>query len=893
MSFDLGQKINKILKVSIKSLLFLTALTPLIISRSTAFPYIFGKIVFFRGIVEIVLILSLIYFFGNYKKVSENIRSLFKDFFKNPLFIFTVLFIISLAISTIFAADSYRSFWGTIDRGEGLFGMLHYFVIFLLSLLVFTKKDWLNFFKIYLVGGLILVFYAFLQYFKIYNFPLALNFIDPRPGSFVGNSAFLAAHLIFIIIFAAIVYFSNKEKQPKTNLVVHKFWHYFSLLMVVLSLATIFVTATRGAILGLGVGFIFLLFYFSLKREGRLRQLSIGLLVFMVIFGGFFWTTRHEPLWQKIPGLNRLADTALTSISDPSTQTRIITWNLSWKAFLEKPLVGWGPDNYLVAYEKYYDPNYSLYGETWLDRAHNKIFDLLVMEGGLGLLVYLGVFAGAFYLLFRKKGDDIPPEQNFIRLFVAAGLIAYFVQNLFLFDQINSDLTFFTLLGFIIFLTSKPKAPELISNPQVGGEKEAFSFPAKKPMVILIPFIAVAIGFLGYTVYADNYIPFVQSQAFQKSAIFGNNVDYSVKELKKAMYPYNFAQYNIRSAGVDENYMDLLFYNASYMGDSKYLPIADLLIQGMDELYKKEPYDVRIATREVEMLNAKAKYISEKDAAPLYVVAEQLMRDAVKRAPNRQEVYYHLAFNLAGQKRYDESIAAAEFAVSLNPKVARAHYHLALMCMLANKNDEALKELDVVQKLSPNLEGLLSGDLNTVILFYSNLGNMDKVSELVIKGIEGKISNHEFPRQYYEKSFSYFAAKKDLPHFLEVANYLEKFDDLKDDMATFIDLAKSGDWDVQYVYNGKGTIDKIAGLIIKSLDDNITTHRFSRIHYFNPNIPIGQTILGYFIHNEDAAHTLQIAGYLANFPDLKDNMEVIIDLVKKGNWQIIHNALGF
>ena len=241
-------KLNKILIISIKSLLFSTALTPLVITWSVIFPYIFGKVVFFRSIIEIALILFLVYLltliYADRKQVYtdkairiNSLKSVLIRVFKNPLFIFTILFILSLIISAIFAVNPYRAFWGTIDRGEGLFGMLHYFAFLVMALFIFEKKDWLNFFKVYLVVGLILIFYAFLQYpFKIYDFPFALKFIDSRPGSFVGNPSFLAVHLIFLMMFAAIVFLNNRlqpncHKLPLNyNLItklLSKFWPIF------------------------------------------------------------------------------------------------------------------------------------------------------------------------------------------------------------------------------------------------------------------------------------------------------------------------------------------------------------------------------------------------------------------------------------------------------------------------------------------------------------------------------------------------------------------------------------------------------------------------------------------------------------------------------------------
>ncbi|MFA5084504.1 MAG: hypothetical protein WC475_03980, partial [Candidatus Paceibacterota bacterium] len=535
-----------------------------------------------------------------------------------------------------------------------------------------------------------------------------------------------------------------------------------------------------------------------------------------------------------------------------------------------------GPENYLVAYEKHYDPDYAVYGEAWQDRAHNKIFDLLVTQGVFGLLVYFGVFASAFYLLFRKRIAGKP--------FIMAGLIAYFVQNLVLFDQFNSDIAFFVILGFLIFQSFETEELKPLAENNKEGEKPVF--PPKKTLFIFIPFAVAAAGFLGYSVYAYNYVPFRQSQAFQIYYDFGNNTAESVvKKIKKALYPYNFAQHNIRGARMDEFYLDKFFYNPSLIGDAKLRPVADLLIESMDELVRREPFDARVFLREVEMINGLTKVITdEKESVSLFEKAEALTREAVKLAPNRQEVYYHLAFNLAGQKRYDESISEARYAVSLNPKIVRAHYHLGLMLALAGKYEEAMEEVAVVEQLSPNFGGLMTGDMNTLLLIYDNQKRPDKVAEFVVKSLNGELVNFKFQRQYYEKALGYFAGKEDLNDFLLVADYLKSFEDLKDDMEVLADFAKSGEWDIKYIYNGEGRFDKIAGLLIKSLNDDITRHRFQRLHY--------ETILGYFIYNEDSASSLKISNYLANFPDLKDNMEIIIDLIEKDNWTIIHNTFG-
>ena len=799
----------RFIRSSVKFFLLATAFTPLIVTWSAISPFVLGKIVFFRSLIEIALIFFIISLFLNrHKLLNISINQL-----KSALISALILFLISLVISSILAVNPYRAFWGDIERGEGLFGFLHFFAFLIMAVAIFEKKDWLNFFKISLGVGFILILYAFLQYFEVKNFPFFALMPEARPISYIGNSAFLATHMFFLMMSAVIVFFNNKlqsnyNKLPfNYHLFFQRFWKYFSLLIIILSVLTIFMTATRGAILGLGAGILFLLVYFSIYGgltslwRLNLKKLAITLILIMFIFGGVFWLTRDALVWQKIPGLNRLAQTKILDVNDPSTQFRLITWKLSWNAFKEKPIFGWGPENYLVAYEKYYDPEYAVYGESWLDRAHNKVFDVLVMQGIFGLITYLGIFGVIFYLLLKSK--EVQPHQindnvqrfnlqklargeaaDYTKPIIAALLISYFVQNLVLFDTIISYFAFFAILGYLISgdrnKFKEVRLPKILS-------RFAFYFIA-----------AILIIILGYSLYFYNLVPYVQARLF-KASFKMVDIDTTVYFLKKSMYPYNFAQYNIRGNGIDTIYMDQIFYKAEYAGNPKFKSVMDLLIKGVDEVVKKEPYDIRMSIREVEMLNSIARVVDEKEAAPIFKRSEELMREAIKRAPNRQEVYYHLAFNLAGQKRYEEAIETARYAISLNPNIPRAHFHLALMYAIINKLDDSIKEIEVAEKLDPDLKTLMPGDHDTTLLIYSSAGKLGKVAEMIIKNLNspsGGISGNAFKRKYYENTLRYFAVQKDAENFIKVATYLSWFDDLKDDMEVLIDLAQKELWDI-------------------------------------------------------------------------------------------------
>ena len=783
---------------AIKWLLLTTALTPLVVSNITIYPFVFPKIVFYRILIEMAVVLALAYFLtlpgADLKELLAGFYSKLKEAMKNPVIVFLSLFFLSLALSAVLAENVYRAFWGDVERGVGLFGFLHFYIFIILALIFFKEKDWERFFKISLAVGAALIGFAYLEYFG-----LKFLFLSPsqkaRPESLIGNSAFFATHLIFLSAFASVVFKKSNEALRNVYSLANCFWKYFSLTILILALATIFMTGTRGAVLGVGAGLVSLFIYFAVRKETpRLfRAASLGLLAFIIVFSGVFLTTRANDFWQSVPGLDRLAKTAALDINDPSTQFRLITWRLSWDAFKEKPIFGWGPENYIVAYEKHYDPQYALYGETWLDRAHNTLFDLLVMQGALGTFAYLGLFSALIYALFKLIGRN--KEYFYLNVILIAVLIAYFVQNLVLFDQVVSYAAFFVLIGYILYLQKSVKVASADSPAA-----DYFSGPKTRSALKFAAVIIILLSF--YSVYAYNFIPYSQGISFKKSPRASQNAYEVEKAIKQAITPYNFAQYNIRSQGLDTIYMGQYFDNVQYVSNPKFRPLGNTLINMIAELVEREPYDVRVHIRLAEMLNGFSKGMSDGEIKELkiYEKGEELMRDALKRAPYRQEVYYHLAFNLAAQGKYDEAVKVAQSAVNLQPQVARAHYHLGLVLALAGRNEESQKAVAKAEELAPNFERFMGTDISNIAIFYKTWGFAEKYAELVYRTLLKTSANkigHVFGRGDYEDALRYYIISKNAERAIPITEYLGKnFPEMSEDMAAIRDLLRKEKWEI-------------------------------------------------------------------------------------------------
>ena len=132
----------------IKYGIYLCFFSFLIISATTYFPFIVGKYVFFRILVEVLtfLYIILIILDKSYRpKLSK-------------IFIFLSLFVFFALLSTVFGADPYRSFWSNYERMEGFLTLIHYFAFFVIISGVFKEeKDFERGAKAFFIAGALMV----------------------------------------------------------------------------------------------------------------------------------------------------------------------------------------------------------------------------------------------------------------------------------------------------------------------------------------------------------------------------------------------------------------------------------------------------------------------------------------------------------------------------------------------------------------------------------------------------------------------------------------------------------------------------------------------------------------------------------------------------------------
>lgn len=458
--------VAKLFRVSLRRIakwyLYVAVFSVVIVMNSMFFPFIGGKDYFFRFSVELSLICFVLAW--AFEMRNGELGELLKSTFKKPLVIAVSVFVVVVLLACLFAYDIHAAFWSNYERGEGGFQMIHYYLFFaLLVLLLRTEEDWKNIFRFSLAAAALMILYGVCANLLVAGFISPFSgggtpppgwlhkIIDPRFQGSLGNPAYVAPYLIFSMFYGAYLWIKRKKGAAGGALA-----HVGYAALILILLFFFILSQTRGAFLGLGAGVFLLMLYLVIAGRGALRKWSLVGLILVVAAGGTIFSLRNSSLVQSLPA-GRLLQ---ISFSDATAQTRFWVWGEAWKGFLERPLLGWGLENFSPVYDKFFDPRFFVPAaqgiETWFDRAHSVFFDYLAETGVLGLLSYLGmfaVFAWEFFLRGKRTNgtNDRAPTTVLERGFILALPVAYLVQGVAIFDVLPMYINLFLFMAFACY----------------------------------------------------------------------------------------------------------------------------------------------------------------------------------------------------------------------------------------------------------------------------------------------------------------------------------------------------------------------------------------------------------------------------------------------------------
>jgi len=268
-----------------------------------------------------------------------------------------------------------------------------------------------------------------------------------------------------------------------------------------------------------GIALFSLLSLLFLRKERKRIALTSGIVLFAGLVSLIIlFVAKDTDFVQERRLLWRITEVAEFWESD-SVRERVLNWSIALKAFQERPVFGYGPENFGSAANKYYDYRIGR-GEPWFDRAHNQPLDTLATGGIVVFSAYLFWLGTAAFLIFR-----IAKKQKVLGFLLAFLFFAYFLQGLFLFDLLAVYLGLFPLLAFIIYESkkgaeSKMQATSNTQNTtyQIPNTRYLFLFP----VALLSAFVIYTTVFIPWKANAAaiRFFAYSESGFFQEAVPF-------------------------------------------------------------------------------------------------------------------------------------------------------------------------------------------------------------------------------------------------------------------------------------------------------------------------------------------------------------------------------------
>jgi O-antigen ligase/tetratricopeptide (TPR) repeat protein len=726
----------------------IVVLVPFFYLKHGVYPYTQPKTLFFQILVEI-LFFGWLYLAILNKKYWPKL-----NIFNISLF----LFLGALIITTLLSQDVWRSFWGTQERATGVSTLIHFVLMAMVLGSVFKQlKIKLVLYASIAVAALISIV-AMIQLTNP-NF-LLIEPIGGRPGANFGNPSFLAGYLIFNILLAGYYLFLKFKSEPNNS--KNKIeWGGVSFLVValVLMLVALFQAQTRGAIIGLGISFLTLASIFIFRPPQlrfnffNKRSLYIVVLGLIVVGGSIFWITREQSFWQKVPGLSRFAD---LTFADQSLQPRVVAAKAALSGYREKPIFGWGWDNFNLVFNKNYDPDLlSLnYQETRFDKPHNAYLEYLVTGGSVLTLAYLFLIGVLVFLVWKIKDKTLGS-------FVLAMTVGYLIQNIFLFDTIGTWLMFFLITGLVGGIYYGDSYSEDVEKKdfrknQTLGEGQKFLG------VVLVIAAIIPIYFINWNGLRTNHYQFLGFNYFVQK-----NPEKGLEVFKKAIQIWTPWRWNIKrdyAAVVAENY----FYGAINSAEE-----VKLGIKAAEEVAMEHPKDAYNHYILVDMYNQ----VAEVDKERYLDLAEKEGAIALELSPDRQQVIFSLAKT---KSLRGDNIGAMEMikkGLDLNPNVADGHFYYGLLAYVNGESDLGYKELKEAIRLGRKWKSY--NDALVVANFFADSGHLPEAIEIYKEAVVMEPDNLEIK---IKLGIAYFYNKQYDLAKEEIGAVMQKFDLRKSDV---------------------------------------------------------------------------------------------------------------
>jgi len=622
---------------------------PLLYFSGRIASYVTSKQYFFIGTVDVLVVLWtwLLLNDTRYRLTKKNLLLLL------PLF----LLLVSLTVSALVGVDPATSFFSTVETGTGLVFLYHCFLFACITASQIRVQHWQllkSIFQAVLFSATMLAMMTFFTGGNGVFTTQSAMLNGSSGGAMMGNSLLAGAYFIFAVFMAIILLVREQVVYKKILYVIGLATIalspiYFNAAIwkgAEISSSYFFIGEARIATVSLGIGVVLaLLIWLCTKKENiTMRIVGVAGLVLMVIVGGVVAeriVTRSSPLH---------------AFFVKESGNRTIDWRVSIKGVQEKPLLGWGPENFHVVYQKYFDPavfNPGRGNEAWALHPHNNTFEVLVDGGIIGGVLYLIVIATLFVAVFRLYRRERIDGKTCAALIGI--LAAFIIQQQMIYDSIVSYTMFFFIIAVVAGLSDTFSVEGMNKRPAIT-DRDVYYLIGVTVTAIMIPvWIYLA------------YLPARKVEEFQRVADM-------TSDMRAGAYEHLFHSAGSYAINTDiEFFADPLFF--SYQGQKEQLKANSLyqniaateletFLTTVYPIWQHKQYDYHLTLSLIQLSNL--QYYLTDDAASLQHVDEYIER-AVALSPTDPQIYFEYAQVLVYQKHVAGAKTMIDKALALNP----------------------------------------------------------------------------------------------------------------------------------------------------------------------------------------------------------------------------------
>ena len=277
--------------------------------------------------------------------------------------------------------------------------------------------------------------------------------------STMGNPNFLSALYVIVLPACILIILRATNRWAKAA----------GAIACLILLAEILQSATRGAWVAAVASAVVMaiVLWPEIKRHPILITGSTAIVV--VLAGGGLILGGAKYIGAKL--------TALTNAGPASSiQQRFDLWTASLHIGSIHPFLGTGPDTFEIVYPRYESAQWAHYlGQIFVaNGAHDVFMNTLADKGWIGvailvaILLYAGVRAVGTLVRQRSAGMN---QDRYVLGVLAAGFVAYVVQDIFNVQEVALSMVFWLLLGMLCVVANEAIVREGASGASGGAER--------------------------------------------------------------------------------------------------------------------------------------------------------------------------------------------------------------------------------------------------------------------------------------------------------------------------------------------------------------------------------------------------------------------------------------